>query len=121
LIFLFDGGAANNSREQPFIIKQKGKADIPSFGENRRIWNRRFCCKHNDSISSVSCVDIERFSRRGGNVILCLRPSVILYLGCKKCFAGGLRMTAVGLNVTGAKFNVTEAMRSAVMTRLHLC
>ena len=46
----------------PLKIKQISKTDIPSFVENRRIWNRRFCRKHNDSISSASFVAIGRLN-----------------------------------------------------------
>jgi len=54
----FAGGLRMTAEEK----LQKSKTDIPSFGENRRIWNRRFCCKHNDSISSASFVAIGRWN-----------------------------------------------------------
>ena len=67
--------------------KQKSKTDIPSFEVKRRIWNRRFCCKHNDSISSDPFVAIGRWN-------IMFAPIVIFYLGCEAPIADGLRMTA---------------------------
>ncbi|OFY06134.1 MAG: hypothetical protein A2W94_01760 [Bacteroidetes bacterium GWE2_42_42] len=72
---------------KPLKIKQKSKTDIPSFEVKRRIWNRRFCCKHNDSISSDSFVAIGRWNIMFASII-------IFYLDCKKRFAGSLMMTA---------------------------
>jgi hypothetical protein len=74
----------------PLKIEQKSKTDIPSSA-GWRIWNRRFCFKHNDSISSDAFVANGRWNIMFAPVVIFF--TIAIGIGCEARIAGGLSMT----------------------------